>query len=127
MMRRMTGGVLLSLVLAACAGGPEADEAPAACTRMLADSATYLQQHVDAREEKLKVIRFASQADMDDYNRKTASYDTARIDFIAMGNVIEGEHSLPDAPDGPVFDHTTDEEADARITEGKACAHKLLE
>lgn len=126
---RILAGSALTLAATTCAGWPSGHIDPQAtsCAGMLAETAAYLHQHVDAREEKLKVIRFASQADMDAYNSKTAGYDTARIDFITMGNVIEGKYDLPDAPGDPAFDHTTDEEADVRITEGRACAAPLLE
>lgn len=124
---RILVGAGLGLFATACANLPDGSAAPAACASDLAESAAYLQQHVDARTEKLKVIRFASEEAMNAYNDKTAGYDSARIDFIAMGNVIEAAYSLPEPAATAPFDHTTDEEADARITEGKSCAAPLIE
>jgi hypothetical protein len=124
---RIYVGAGLGLLATACANLPEHSAASAACANHLAESAAYLQQHVDARTEKLKVIRFASEEAMNAYNDKTAGYDSARIDFIAMGNIIKVAYSLPDPPESSPFDHTTDEEADARITQGKICAAPLIE
>lgn len=124
---RIYVGAGLGLFAAACSNLPEGSAAPAACVSQLAESAAYLQQHVDAREQRLKVIRFASEEAMNAYNDKTAGYDSMRIDFIAMGNIIEAAYSLPDPPETAPFDHTTDEEADARITQGKSCAAPLIE
>ncbi|MBY9065679.1 hypothetical protein K1X12_02140 [Hyphomonas sp. WL0036] len=124
---RILVGAGLGLLATACAHLPGGSAAPAACASQLAESAAYLQQHVDAREEKLKVIRFASEEAMNAYNDKTTGYDSARIDFIAMGNIIEAAYGLPEATGTAPFDHTTDEEADARIAEGKSCAAPLLE
>ncbi len=123
---RMLVGAI-AMLAAACANLPEGSNAPTVCASQLAESAAYLQQHVDAREEKLKVIRFASEEAMNAYNDKTAGYDSARIDFIAMGNIIEAAYSLPEATETSPFDHTTDEEADARILHGKTCAAPLIE
>lgn len=125
---RILVGAGLGLLATACANIPEGSaSAPAACASRLAESAAYLQQHVDAREEKLKVIRFASEEAMNAYNDKTTGYDSARIDFIAMGNIIQATYSVSRPAQPAPFDHTTDEEADARITEGKNCAAPLIE
>lgn len=124
---RILVGAGLGLLATACAHVPEDSTAPEACASQLAESAAYLLQHVDARTEKLKVIRFASEEAMNAYNDKTAEYDSARIDFIAMGNIIEAAYSLPTPPETAPFDHTTDEEADARIADGKSCAAPLIE
>ncbi|KCZ98057.1 putative lipoprotein [Hyphomonas polymorpha PS728] len=126
---RILAGAGTGLLASACSGGPQAglDAAVIACGDTLAQNAAYVRQHVEAREEKLKVIRFASEEAMDAYNEVTDTFTVLGIDLVAMRNVIETERGLPDDTATYTFDHTTDEEATARIEAAKACAGPLLE
>lgn len=126
---RFALGGAFALLASACMGEPEADSGAAAmdCSRVMAESAAYVSQHAAAREEKLKVIRFASEAAMDAYNAKTRELEAEAEALLAGRNALEGSYGLAGDTQAYIFNHTTDEEADARIAAAKTCAAPLTE
>lgn len=117
-----------TLLASACAGWPGAgSEAAVACGGVIAESAAYVSQHAAAREEKLMVIRFASQEAMDAYNSKTRGFEAEAAALVAGRDVLAAQYDLTGDVQTYTFDHTTDEDADARIATAKACAAPLLE
>lgn len=126
---RFALGGAFALLVSACTGGPNADSSAAAreCSRVMAESAAYVQQHAAAREEKLKVIRFASEAAMNAYNAKTRELEAEAEALLAGRNALEARYGLAGDAQAYTFDHTTDEEAEARIAAAKTCAAPLTE
>lgn len=118
-----------ALLASACAGWPGAgsEAATTACGETLKTSAAYAWQHSINREEKLKVIRFASQEAMDAYNATTRSYADQGSELLETLFLLDPEFDLLQGAPVALSDHTTDEEADARIAAAKACAAPLTE
>lgn len=129
---RFAVGGALALLASACAGWPGAspdagpDAAAAACSNLLGTGAAYAVQHAAEREEKLKVIRFASQEAMDAYNATTRGYADQGAELLALRAALDAEYGLPETEPVAAFDHTTDEEATARIEAARTCAAPLI-
>ena len=125
---RFAVGGALALLATACAGGAGVVPSPdtVACGDLLAEGAAYAVQHTAEREEKLKVIRFASQEAMDAYNATTRGYADQGAQLLTMRATLEADYGLPEAEPVAPFDHTTDEEADERIAAARACAAPLI-
>lgn len=116
-----------ALLASACAGWPGAGPNAATCGGVMAQSAAYVSQHAAAREEKLMVIRFASQEAMDAYNAKTRGFEAEAAALVAGRDALAARYGLTGDAQTYTFDHTTDEEAEAQIAAAKACAAPLTE
>lgn len=127
---------LLALILPACtqAAGPETGpetapsaEAARACIAQLAEGTAYLEQHVAARTEKMKVIRFASEADMNAYIEQTDTFELHSVNMPGLSELIETQYALPAPAETYAFEETTDEGAETLIEQANDCALKLIE
>lgn len=118
-----------ALLASACAGWPgtDSDTDAAMCGGVMAQSAAYVSQHAAGREEKLMVIRFASEAAMNAYNEKTRGFEAEAAALVAGRDALAARYGLAGDTQAYTFDHTTDDEADARIAAAKACAAPLTE
>lgn len=123
---RILVGAGLGLLATACATVPEDTTTPAACASQVAESAAYLEQYVEARKEKLKVIRFASEEAMDAYNYETNVFAIRKIEASNAQKALEKRYDLAPSTATYQFDELTDEEAVARYEASKACALPLL-
>ncbi|ABI76394.1 putative lipoprotein [Hyphomonas neptunium ATCC 15444] len=126
---RFVAAGAFALLASACAGWPGAspDAAVTACGGVMAQSAAYASSHAAAREEKLMVIRFASPEAMAAYNAKTRAYEAEAAGLVTARDALAADYGLAEDTQAYTFDHTTDEEADARISAAKACAAPLTE
>ncbi len=126
---RIYVGAGLGLFMVACASGPQTGPEPsaAACVVTVGESAAYLQQHVSARTERLKVIRFASEEAMNAYKYETNIFSIRGIELSGMRNMLAKQYGLPDDTAGYTFENTTDDEATARFEAAKAFAAPLIE
>lgn len=121
--------VAAALMLAGCANAApdDANEKVRFCAVLLSEGAAYVKAHVDNREERLKVIRFASEEAMDAYNGVTDAFTVLRIDLVEMGKELAKEFDLPDDTEAYAFEETTDEGAQNRIDFAKECVISLDE
>lgn len=133
MRHRIAAALALTLMLPACAdtSGNEtaepSDEAARACVTLLAEGTAYLEQHTAHRQERLKFIRFASEADMNAYNELTDTFKLHSVNMPGLRELIESQHGLPETTEVYTFEETTDQGAEARIEFANDCALKLLE
>ncbi|MFN4184638.1 MAG: hypothetical protein ACK4M6_07610 [Hyphomonas sp.] len=116
-----------ALLASACAGWPGTVPNAAMCGGVMAQSAAYVSQHAAGREEKLMVIRFASEEAMNAYNAKTRGFEAEAAALVAGRDALAARYDLTGDAQAYTFDHTTDEEADAQIAAAKACAAPLTE
>lgn len=128
MKARILAGMAFVSALAACASGPQTGAVPAvaACAVRIEENAAYIQQHVEARTERLKVIRFASEEAMNAYNYETNIFTIRGIELAGMRKMLARQYGLSSDTAEYTFEDTTDEEATARFEAGEACAGPLI-
>lgn len=125
---RIPTATAFALIVAACAGGPQTAQEPAAaaCAATIRENAAYVKQHAEARTERLKVIRFASEEAMNAYKYETNIFTIRGIELSGMSKALATRYGLPGDTAVYTFEDTTDEEATARFDAAEACAGPLI-
>jgi hypothetical protein len=98
-----------------------------ACGQELSEASAYAYQHVAAREERMEVIRFASEASMNAYIERNEYFDSMGTDLDAIRNLLESRYGIPSDSHASEFTETSDEEAERRMAEANACAAPFVQ
>ena len=123
------GALLLALMMPACADASTegAGEEARFCSVLLAEGAAYATSHADHREERMQIMRFASEEAMNVYIAETEALRGVAAEFTEMHTALKTQYDLPGAAEAYSFDETSDDAAANRIEFARECAAALIE
>lgn len=127
--RKAAGAMALAMMMPGCADASpeEAAEAARFCSVLLSEGAAYAESHAAHREERMQVMRFASEDAMNAYVRETSKLRRAAAEFTGMHTALQTQYDLPGEAGAYSFDETTDAAAANRIEFARECAAALTE
>lgn len=126
---KAAGALVLAMMMPACANASPDEMAEEArfCNVLLAEGAAYAMSHADHREERVQVMRFASDEAMNAYIAETEALRVAAAEFTGVLAALRTQYNPPDEAEAYSFGETTDAAAANRIEFARECAAALTE